>query len=88
MTTKDRNDEATRAADAVRGLLLQLHDEGRGLSWPAILAGAHAEIVAAMAAIYGAEEAVARMVNAADRIEGLPSAAQARLVAQEPAGNA
>lgn len=88
MTTKDRKDEATRAADAVRGLLIELHDEGRGLSWPAILAGAHAEIVAAMVATYGAEEAIARMVNAADRIEGMPSAAQARLMAQEAAGHA
>lgn len=88
MHTRDTNDEAIQAADAVRGLLLQLHDDGRGLPWSAVLAGAHAEIVAAMTATYGAEMTIARMVNAADRIEGIPSAAEVHLLARETTGHA
>ena len=77
-----------RPDDAVRGLPVQLHDEGNGPPRSAILAGAHAEIVGAMVATCGAGIAIERMARAADRIEGLPSAAEARLMAQEAAGHA
>lgn len=63
---------ANAAAQAVRGTLVFLERAG----WPAdaILAGAHAEIVALMAACLGGKEAAASCERAAERVRDLPPA--------------
>ncbi len=81
-----RQEAAQEAAMALRDLLDEL--TGRGLPFEAIMAGLHAEIIANMVCVFGAPVTIERMVNAADRIDGLPSAAQVRLMASEPAGRA
>ncbi|WP_210878075.1 hypothetical protein [Roseovarius autotrophicus] len=81
-----RQEAAHQAAMALRDLLDEL--TGRGLPLEAIMAGVHAEIVSTMVCVWGGPATIARMVNAADRIDGLPSALQVRLMAAQPAGRA
>ena len=81
-----RQEAAHEAAMALRDLLDDL--TGRGLPFEAIMAGVHAEVVSTMVCVWGGPATIARMVNAADRIDGLPSALQVRLMAAQPAGRA
>ncbi len=81
-----RQEAAQEAAMALRDLLDDL--TGRGLPFEAIMAGVHAEVVSTMVCVWGGPATIARMVNAADRIDGLPSALQVRLMAAQPAGRA
>lgn len=91
MSTTKSDDEllqeaAQQAAMALRDLLDEL--TGRGLPLEAIMAGLHAEIVSTMVRVWGGPVTIERMVNAADRIEHLPSAAHVQLMATEAAGRA
>ncbi|TVS04129.1 MAG: hypothetical protein EA407_05580 [Rhodobacteraceae bacterium] len=81
-----RQQAAEQAAMALRDLLDDL--TARGLPLDAIMAGVHAEIISIMVCVWGGPATIARMVNAADRIDGLPSAQQVRLMAAQPAGRA
>ncbi|WP_417272208.1 hypothetical protein [Celeribacter halophilus] len=78
--------EAEQAATELRALRDRLHAEG--MPHAAILAGFHAEIIAAMTAAYGPEATIERMVSAADRLEALPALDFVAAVVRGPAGRA
>lgn len=78
--------EAEQAATELRALRDRLHAEG--MPHAAILAGFHAEIIAAMTATYGPEATIERMVSAADRLEALPHLNYIAAIVRGPAGRA
>lgn len=80
-------DEAEeRVAHVMRLALAALCHEG--IKPELVLAAAHAEVVAALASTFGGEAAAGCMRRAAERIEGLPAAADAALALARPMGRA
>ena len=93
MTGQDRAErlfaagaEADTAADAVRTLCRLLADQG--LAPEAILAGAHAEIVAMMIVSLGGDVAGEAFRRAADRADQLPTLEELKLARATVAGRA
>lgn len=80
-------EQAEDAAATVREVMRILIDE-RGFDPAAVIAGAHAEAVAAMLIAYGGGAAAERMRAAAAQIEHLPSLPAVQLAAAAPAGTA
>lgn len=78
--------EAERVAFAVRQLLDQLFDDG--VSPDAILAGAHAEVIAMMTAVLGGPAVAQACKRAIDNVQHMPSALAVALAKMPPAGSA
>lgn len=87
MTAKTKDELANEAADLVGDVLVTLQ-RLTGLPTECLLAGAHAQIVATMAANLGGPKAAQIIRSAADRIEHAPSAHAASLAFARPAGRA
>lgn len=90
---KDHQDNLTfhdRAAQQAAAAVADLFDDlaAQGLPAEAVMAGIHAGVIARMVWAIGGPATVARMVNAADRIEHLPSASHVKLMAAQPASRA
>ncbi|EEW24009.1 hypothetical protein [Rhodobacter ferrooxidans] len=91
MTNQERIEAKTtvaiKVADYLRTQIAALHSEA-GVPWDIILAGCHAEIVAAMTEHLGGPATAEACKRAAARIHDLPSAAAASLAFAAPAGRA
>ena len=84
---KTPEDAAEHAAHVIRKALTALI-ETDGLDTATALAGAHAEIVSAMVMTYGSEATAERCVNAALRVQHLPSLHEANGLLDRPHGTA
>jgi hypothetical protein len=87
MTAKTKNELATEAADLMGDVLVTLQ-RLTGLPTECLLAGAHAQIVATMAASLGGPKAAQMIRSAADHVEHQPSLHAAALAFARPAGRA
>lgn len=87
MSDESEVEQANETAAVIRAAM-HLLAEQNGFHPAAIIAGAHAEAVAAMVVAYGGAEAAERLRAAAAQVELLPSLAAARLAATAPAGTA
>ncbi len=79
--------QALQVAEAIE-LVMEAMVSEHGLAREAVIAGVHAQAVAAMVMAYGGAEAGARMRAAADEIAPLPSLSDALLAARQPHGTA
>lgn len=87
MTKEQRIEDANRAAHYIRQAMEQLHLEA-GIPWDSVIAGAHAEIVAAMTLTLGGPQAAVCCSAAAKHVCNLPSASAHALAFAPTAGSA
>lgn len=79
--------QAAQVAEAIEEVMRAMVEE-HGLAPEAVIAGVHAQAVAAMVVAFGGMEAGERMRATANEIAPLPSLADAILAARAPAGTA